>query len=144
MKADLSLQRAECTSCVNNAPSNPSSPPEPYIHPLYPFHSICIDFFTVNDVNYLALVDRYSGWLSLFSLPKDGSKNVIKTLHDYFSTWGIPVNLTTDGASVYVSEEMEQFLLSYGVSHRVSSAYYPRGNKLSEVAVKSAKRLILA
>ena len=29
------------------------------------------------------------------------------------------------------------------MAQRVSSAYYPRGNKRSEVAVKSAKRLIL-
>ena len=143
MKADLTRQRAECTSCVKHAPSNPSSPPESYSHPLYPFHSICSDFFTVEGVNYLAIVDRYSGWLSLFNLPKDDSRSVIKIFRTYFSTWGIPVNLTTDGASVYVSQEMEDFLLRYGVSHRVSSAYYPRGNKRSEVAVKSAKRLVL-
>ena len=143
MKADLTRQRAECKKCVENAPSNPSSPPEPYIQPLYPFHSICSDFFTVSGDNYMAVVDRYSGWLSLFSLAKDDSKHIIKVLREYFTRWGIPVNLTTDGASVYVSQEMEEFLLRYGVSHRVSSAYYPRGNKRSEVAVKSGKRLVM-
>ena len=143
LRADLTRQRAECTSCVRNAPSNPSSPPEVYIHPKYPFHSICSDFFTVNGVNYLGMVDRYSGWLSLFVLQKDDTKHVVKVLREYFSRWGIPVNLTTDGASVYVSQEMEEFLLRYGVTHRVSSAYYPRGNKRSEVAVKAAKRLVM-
>ena len=71
IREDLARQRASCPSCVKNAPSNPSSPPEPYVHPAYPFHSICADFFTVEGSNYLAVVDRYSGWLSLFSLPKD-------------------------------------------------------------------------
>ena len=135
--------RAECKSCVKNAPSNPSSPPLPYKHPAYPFHSICSDFFTVNGVSYIAIVDRYSGWLSLFILAKDDSKHVITVLRNYFSCWGIPVELTTDGAPVYVSQEMEQFLARYGVHHRVSSNYYPRGNKRSEVAVKSGKRLIM-
>ena len=143
MKSDLIRHRAECISCVTNAPSNPSSPPLAYQHPSYPFHSVCSDFFSVNNISYNAIVDRYSGWLSLFSLAKDDSAHVINVLRSYFCRWGIPVELTTDGASVFVSYEMEQFLLRYGVKHRVSSAYYPRGNKRSEVAVKSGKRLIM-
>ena len=143
MRTDLVRHRAECISCTKNAPSNPASPPLPYQHPAYPFHSICSDFFTVNSVSYIAIVDRYSGWLSLFSLQKDDSKHIISVLRNYFARWGIPVELTTDGASVYVSQEMEQFLSRYGVKHRVSSSYYPRGNKRSEVAVKSAKRLVM-
>ena len=97
----------------------------------------------MNGVNYIAIVDRYSGWLSLFTLAKDDSKHIISVLRNYFARWGIPVELTTDGASVYISQEMEQFLSRYGVRHRVSSYYYPRGNKLSEVAVKSGKRLVM-
>ena len=57
IREDLTRLRAECTSCIKNAPSNPSSPPEPYIHPAYPFHSVCSDFFTVSGVNYLAICD---------------------------------------------------------------------------------------
>ena len=114
MRADLVRHRAECSSCVMNAPSNPSSPPLPYQHPAYPFHSVCSDFFTVNGVNYIAIVDRYSGWLSLFSLAKDDSKHIINVFRTYFSRWGIPVSITTDGASVYVSQEMENFLARYG------------------------------
>ena len=110
----------------------------------YPFHSACLDFFTVNGVNYIAIVDRYSGWLSLFNLAKDDSKHIIICLlRNYFSRWCILVNITMDGASVYVSQEMEDFLSRYGVHHRVSSSYYPRGNKRSEVAVKSGKRLLM-
>ena len=143
IRSDLVRHRAECTSCVLNAPSNPSSPPLPYEHPAYPFHSVVSDFFTVNGANYMAVCDRYSGWLSIFSLAKDDSKHIISVLRTYFSRWGIPVYLTTDAASVYVSQEMENFLSRYGVHHRVSSSYYPRGNKRSEVAVKSGKRLIM-
>ena len=143
MRTDLVRHRAECKSCVINAPSNPASPPLPYTHPSYPFQAICSDFFNVNGVNYLAICDRYSGWLSVFSLAKDDSKHVISVLRSYFARWGIPTNFTTDAASVYVSREMESFLARYGVHHRVSSSYYPTGNKRSEVAVKSAKRMIM-
>ena len=143
MRSDLTRKRAECSSCVHNAPSNPSSPPMPYEQPSYPFQSICSDFFTVSGTHYMAICDRYSGWLSLFNLAKDDSKHIITVLRNYFSCWGIPVTITTDGASIYVSQEIEEFLARYGVTHRVSSSYYPRGNKRSEVAVKSGKRLIM-
>ena len=38
---------------------------------------------------------------------------------------------------------MKEFFERWGVEHRVSSAYYPRANKRAEVAVKSAKRLVM-
>ena len=143
MREDLIRLRAACSTCTKNAPSNPSAPPHEITPPAYPFHSVAADFFHVQNSSYLAIICRYSGWLSLFRLKKDDSQHVMSILREYFSRWGIPVNLTTDGASVFVSREMEMFLTRYGVTHRVSSNYYPRGNKRAEVAVKSGKRLIL-
>ena len=143
MRDDLVRLRAACSTCTKNAPSNPSAPPEELTPPAYPFHSVAADFFQVQNSSYLALICRYSGWLSLFRLKKDDSQHVMSILREYFSRWGIPVNFTTDGASVFVSHDMETFLTRYGVSHRVSSYYYARANKRAEVAVKSGKRLIL-
>ena len=68
------------------------------------------------------MCDRYSGRLSLFTLAKDDSKHIITVLRNYFTNWGIADNLTTDGAPVYTSFEMEEFLAKYEVFHRVSSA----------------------
>ena len=143
MREDLIRLRAGCSTCIKNAPSNPSAPPQAVIPPAYPFHSVSADFFQAAGHSYLAMVCRYSGWLSLFRLKKDDSQHVMSILREYFSRWGIPVTLTTDGASVFVSHDMEKFLTRYGVSHRVSSYYYPRANKRAEVGVKSGKRLIL-
>ena len=58
------------------------------------------------------------------------------------SIFGIPVVLTSDGAKVFTSREMEAFCLKFGITHRVSTAYHPIANKRAEVAVKSAKWLI--
>lgn len=77
--------------------------------------------------------------MSIFRLKRDDSANVIKILREYFARWGIPEVVTTDGASVFTSEVMKDFLARYGVRHRVASAYYPRANKRAEVGVKSAK-----
>ena len=141
-RADITRHRASCRSCDKAAPSNPAEPPVLPDQPAYPFHSITGDFFTVNSRNYLALCDRYSNWLSIFKLAKDDSANIIKTLRDYSTTFGIPAILSTDGASVFTSKEMEEFCKRWGINHRVSSAYYARSNKRAEVGVKSAKRLV--
>ena len=102
-----------------------------------------MDFFSVEGKTYLALVDRYTGWLSVLCLTKDDSANVIAALRDYFARWGVAKQLTSDGAKVFTSAQCKDFFDRWGVKHRVSSAYYPRANKRSEVAVKSAKRLIM-
>ena len=127
---------------MERAPSNPAPPPSEPVQPDFPFSHIVADFFTV-DATYLALADRYGNWLSIFKLKKDDSVHVIEALRRYFSRWGVAVNITTDGASVFTSAAMKVFLSRWGVQHRVSSAYYPRANKRAEVGVKSAKRLVM-
>ena len=117
-------------------------PPTEPEYPTYPFQSICIDFFHMSPHNYVALVDRYSNWLSIFQLAKDDSAELIKVLRGYLSIFGVPVTITTDGASVFTSKLMEDFCNRWGIIHRVATAYHPRANKRSEVGVKSAKRLI--
>ena len=140
---DLMQLRATCQICTYIAPSNPAPPPCEPETPSYPFSSVSADFFSTDSGNYLAIVDRYTNWLSIFSLQRDDSAHVIQVLRDYCARWGIPEVLTTDGASVFVSEQMKDFLTRWGIRHRVSSAYYPQANKRAEVGVKSAKRLIL-
>ena len=142
-RADITRHRAACRTCDKVAPSNPAEPPIFPDQPAYPFHSICADFFTVNSRNYLAISDRYSNWLSVLQLPKDDSAHVIKTLRDYSTIFGIPAILSTDGASIFTSKAMDDFCKSWGIYHRVSSAYHAQSNKRAELGVKQAKRLVL-
>ena len=142
LTTDVTTHRAGCDSCIKRAPSNPAGPPAEPVQPSFPFSHIVADFFEV-DAQYLAMADRYSNWLSVFRLPKDDSANIIKLLRQYFARWGIPENFTSDGASVFTSSSMRAFFDRWGVQQRVSSAYYPRANKRAEVAVKSAKRLVM-
>jgi hypothetical protein len=142
LKAAITAQRGQCSGCVHRAPSNPAPPPADPVQPEFPFSHIVADFFQV-DGTYLAMADRYSGWLSIYKLKKDDGPHIIDTFRKYFSRWGVAKDLTTDGASVFTSGAMKDFYDRWGVHHRVSSAYYPRANKRAEVAVKSAKRLVM-
>ena len=142
LKAAVIAHREQCKSCSHRAPSQPAPPPTAPVQPDFPFSHVVADFFQV-DATYLAMADRYSNWLSIFQLKKDDSANIIQTFRQYFSRWGVAKNVTTDGASVFTSHAMKDFFERWGVQHRVSSSYYPRANKRAEVAVKSAKRLVM-
>ena len=141
-KNDITRHRLSCRVCDQIAPSNPAQPPDYPEQPLYPFHSVCADFFTISGNNYLAICDRYSGWLSILKLAKDDSTHIIRALRNYCCTFGIPVILATDGASVFTSAQMQHFYNHWGITHRLSSAYHPNSNKRAEVGVKSAKRMV--
>ena len=141
-RSDIINFRAACTSCSRYQPSNPAMPPVEPETPLYPFQSICADFFALNNRTFLVLVDRYSNWISIFQLDHDNSEGLLKVLREYFAIFGIPISFTSDGAKVFTAKAVEEFFDRYGVVHRVTTAYNPRSNKRAEVAVKSAKRLI--
>ena len=143
MRDDIVRMRASCSFCNTIAPSNPSPPPHPVINPAYPFSDVCADFFEYSLRSYLVIVDRYSNWISIFHLSSDTSSNIIMILRDYCICWGVPQSISTDGASNFTSNEIEEWLRRWGIHHRVSSYHYPRSNKRAEVSVKSAKRMIM-
>ena len=108
-RADIINYKAACALCSRYQPSNPSMPPVTPETPLYPFQSICADFFALNSRSFLAIVDRFSNWLSIFQLERDTSEELIRILRDYFSIFGIPITFTSDGAKVFTSKSVEEF-----------------------------------
>ena len=91
-----------------------------------------MDFFQVGGRNYLAMVDRYCGWLSVLQLDRDDSAHVISALREYFSRWGIAKELTSDGASVFTSAEIKSFFHRWGASSTACPA--PTTPRLTSVA----------
>ena len=90
------------------------------------------------------IADRFSGWPTVLFCGGStaSSTKLIDTMKTYFSTYGIPEELASDGGKTFVSYETQQFLSNYGVHHRVSSVAYPHSNQRAELAVKSMKRLL--
>ena len=143
MLADIERKRAACSSCSRSTPSQPSAPPTPLPQPSYPFEQICSDYFSYQGRNYIIIVDRYSGWLSIYSVGGgDNAEKLIERLKTHFLTFGISSELASDGGPTFTASATKRFLKSWGVHHRLSSAYYPHSNQRAELGVKSAKRLI--
>ena len=124
MLADISRKRAACTSCDKNTPSQPSAPPTPLLQPAYPFERICSDYFSLHGKKFLIVVDRYSGWLSVYSVTAgDGARGLIQTMKTHFSTFGISEQLSSDRGPEYIAEATKKFLKDWGVEQRLSSSY---------------------
>ena len=143
MLADIARKRAACSSCDKSAPSQPSAPPTPLSHPSYPFELICSDYLTLYGRRFLIVVDRYSGWLSVYDVgKKEGAQGLITALKTHFTTFGISLEVASDGGPEYIATATDKFLKDWGVRHRLSSSYFPHSNQRAELGVKSAKRML--
>jgi hypothetical protein len=136
--------RAQCKTCNTIAPSQAA---EPYLQsptPEYPFQQVVADFFNLAGHNYLVYADRYTGWNTIFKTPigDADSSSVTRHLRVLFSTFGVPQELATDGGPPFNSYDLKTFLATWGVHHRISSAYYPQSNGRAELAVKTSKRIL--
>ena len=134
--------RENCEVCRNIAPSQPAMPPTQLETPEYPFQYVATDYFQEGSSHYFIFVCRYSNWLTVFQAKKGDSKELITQLRAYMATFGVMDELSSDGATVYTSEEVKKFLRRFGVRHRLSSAYNPHSNQRAEGGVKAAKRMI--
>ena len=141
MDAAVDQRRAQCHHCNEMAPSNHREPLHQAPEPEYPWQMAVADYFSMEGNNYLAVADRFTGWIELFKM--DGkAMTLIKTLRNLFAQMGVPEEMASDGGPSFTCYETKQFFRQWGIRHRLSSAHYPQSNGRAEVAVKTAKRLL--
>ena len=102
---DIERMRAMCRTCVRNSPSQPAGKPVAPPSPSYPFQMVATDYCHLNGVNYLIIADRYSGWLSVLHVGKGefDTEKLIEVFRDYFLTFGVAEQISSDMASRYMS-----------------------------------------
>lgn len=144
ISASIKDVRARCRTCNTIAPSQPAEPPITAEPPQYPFEQVCVDYFELGGIQYLAMADRYSGWLSVkcFARGNASANTLVSTLREWFMIFGAPKELASDGGPAFMAEVTQSFMKNWGIRHRLSSVAFPHSNCRAEVAVKTAKRLI--
>ena len=145
---DIRETREGCADCNRNAPSQAATPPLPSTPPLSPFEAVFADFFDYRGCHYLVVGDRLSGWVEVLSSTAGtnlaGSAGLVRHLCSFFATFGVPEEISSDGGPEFTAKGTQDFLRLWGVRHRVSSISFPQSNGWAEVAVKTAKRLLLS
>ena len=144
LTSDIKNTIGACSACQSDRPSLPAEPKHTDPVPSYPFEEVGVDLFHYAGKQYIAYVDRLSGWLEVVDL---GSRNVntesvIKALRRIFSSFGVPRKLRSDGGPQFSSAQFQDFLKTWGISHGMSAPKYPQSNGLAEAAVKVLKHLL--
>ena len=148
MTYDIHVLRDSCVHCNRNAPSQAATPPISSDPPATPFEKIFAEYFDYGARHFLVIGDRFSGWADVFGMPSGtsvaGAAALVGLLRAYFATFGAPEEISTDGGPEFTAFVIKNFLQTLRVSHRVSSSCFPQSNGRAEVAVKTAKRLLMA
>ena len=143
LDADINQTRMQCRDCNVNAPSQPAEPQIVTPDPELPFEQVCTDFCKIGSFCYLIYADRFSNWVEVAKMKDQRFQTMKKSMLRWFSTFGVPDEMSSDGGPPYNALEYETFLKAWGIEMRKSSAYYPQSNGRAEVAVKTAKRILL-
>ena len=143
ISVDITRIRNECEQCHRIAKSNAMEGPEEITPSEYPFQNICCDYFKYENSTYLVVVDRYSNWPIVFK-ESGKAESLVKRLREIFITFGVPVELTSDGGPQFTAGVTTEFLKSWQVRHRLTSVANPHANTRAEVAVKTVKRMLMA
>ena len=145
MTNDTQKTCVTCSSCNENAPSQPATPPIQSPIPSTPFEHIFAEFFSFG--GHLLAGDRLSGWVEIFQAPHStslvGATGLINALCNLFATFGVPEELSSDGGPDFAATATSTFLNKWGVHQRQSSAHFPQSNGRAEVAVKKCKHLLM-
>ncbi|XP_077359925.1 uncharacterized protein LOC144005545 [Festucalex cinctus] len=148
MAKEIHATRYGCADCNRNAPSQAATPPLPSSPPSTPFEAVFADFFDYGGRHYLVVGDRLSGWVEVLSSTAGtdlgGSAGLVRHLRSFFATFGVPEELSSDGGPEFMSSHTENFFRLWCIRHRVSSVGFPQSNGRAEVAVKTAKRLLVS
>ena len=103
-----------------------------------PWQKIGADVFTLDETDYLYVVDYYSSYFEIDRLETKTAKGITKILHKLFSVHGIPNQLISDNMP-FSSQEFREFAASYGFEVITSSPGYPQSNGKVENTIKTAK-----
>ena len=71
---------------------------------------MCSDYFDLKGKCYLVTIDRFSGWPDVRQAEKGkefGAEGLMRICRDLFATFGVPREMSTDGASQFTSRVKE-------------------------------------
>ena len=114
MSSSISNFRSTCLDCAKHSPSQPAEPIHFSDPPDWPFQQLCMDYFFINSLPYLVIVDRYSGWPCVYFCRSGEctSKHLIQICRDLFANYGVPEEISSDGGPQFILSEFSCFLSS--------------------------------
>ena len=107
----------------------------------FPMDQVSVDLFSLAGQDWLAMVDRFSGFPFAARLRNTYMNVTFNVLLGWFREWGFPGTIRSDNGPQFGSK-FAQLCQAHGIKHETSSPYCPASNGLAEAAVKSVKFLL--
>ena len=106
------------------------------------WHTLGIDLFYWNKMDYLVIGDYFSKYLIVRKIPNSFPHLVIKELGMIFTEFGCPFVLKSDNGLCYTYREFHYFLEVYKTHHLTSSPHYPQSNGFAGALVGISEKLM--
>ncbi|GJX73732.1 reverse transcriptase domain-containing protein [Tanacetum coccineum] len=90
----------------------------------------------------LVAVDYVSKWVEAQALSTNDACVVVKFLRSLFARFGVSKALISDRGTHFCNSQLEKALQRYGVTHKLSTAYYPQSNGQTKVTNRAIKRIL--
>nr|GEU81210.1 reverse transcriptase domain-containing protein [Tanacetum cinerariifolium] len=73
----------------------------------------------------LVAVDYLSKWVEAKGIPTNDARVVCKFLKSLFGRFGTPCAIISDRGTYFCNDQFTKFMLKYGVTHCLATAYHP-------------------
>jgi hypothetical protein len=91
----------------------------------------------------LAVIDYFTKWVEAVPMKPVTSRDVINFIKEHvIHRFGIPQTITTDGGSVFISDEFKKFSAGMGIKLIRSFPYYAQANGQAKASNQSLIKLI--
>ena len=137
---------SSCVTCAKLNKNPPKVPVHKWEPATAPWARIHIDYAGPKDgIYYFVVIDAYSNWTEIFAAKTaPTSLSTIKYLGEIFSRNGLPIVLVSDNATIFKSDDFEEFCKKYGINHKFSAPNHPASNGKAERAVGVLKQRLNA
>ena len=140
-----------CDKCQKTQKRRPSVPPMGTTHVGSPNTVIHMDCTKVlgsgNRRGYthiLAIVDAFTGWVSLHPIKTPNERQAAECLFQYISIHSMPITIVTDGGPEFRGKLTKEITKMWGIDHRRIAPWNHQGNGKVEVVHAIIKDMLRA
>merc|ERR1711973_95818 len=135
MQQDIDDMCRRCHACFMHAPAGRREPRRGD-SATAAMEVVGTDLFEHEGRFYLVAVDAFTGYPYVRRFARaPTSLQGIEMLAEFFTEFGLPSVIRSDGGRQYESAEFAAFCRESRIDHRLLSAHYPQSNGLAEVHV---------
>ena len=142
MTDDVREYVSRCSICNALRPEQCREPLQPSEAPQRSWEKVAMDLFDFDGRHYLIIVDYYSNFFEVESLPDLHASTTISKIRPVFARYGIPKTVVSDNGPQLCNAQFRKFAKAWNFEHIRASPQYPQSNGKAENAVKTCKMIM--